>query len=346
MARKTNPKLIGGFVLGALVLVIVGLLAFGGGAFLTKKRTAVLYFQGSLAGLDVGSPVTFRGVKVGTVTSVVIQYDVADQHLLIPVHIQIEPDKFQIVSGQRNINNIKVLVERGLRAQLVVQSLVTGQAIVNFDFHPDTPIRLIGAEPGALELPTIPSDMDLLKANVSSVLAKITNLPLEDIAARIEDVLNSTNDTLKEVQGLVKNAGGLLTNVNSQISPISASLVATSDQANATLKTAQARLELRPGEPMQNFNDTLGDARRVLNNVDRGLSPLFADGDRALKAAIAALDQAQATLAAAQGAISPNSSLYYELSSTLRELKSAATAIRIFAEYIQRNPSALLSGKR
>src|ERR1700757_1633391 len=184
MAKKANAKLIGGFVAGAIVLVIVGALAFGGAQFFAKKRAAVLFFQGSLSGVDKGSPVTFRGVKIGTVTNVSILYDVTKAVLRIPVHIEIDLEKVQIVSGQRNERNIKTLVERGLRAQLQSVSLVTGQTAVDFDFRPDMPIRLVGAEPGALELPTIPSSIDILKANVTDLLAKVNKLPLDQISAQ------------------------------------------------------------------------------------------------------------------------------------------------------------------
>src|SRR5262245_57812671 len=171
MAKKTSPKLIGGFVVGAIVLAIAGVIAFGGGKFFTQREQAVLFFsQSSLSGLDVGSPVTFRGVKIGAVTRVVIQYDVDNQRLLIPVFITIEPDKIQVVSGRRETErNLRVLVERGLRAQLEVQSLVTGQASIDFNFHPGTPVTMVGAVKGVRELPTIPSDIDLLKANITSV---------------------------------------------------------------------------------------------------------------------------------------------------------------------------------
>src|SRR5262245_37728715 len=121
MAKKANPKLIGGFVIGAMALVLIGAIAFGGGKFFTPKARAVLYFSGaSLSGLDVGSPVTFRGVKIGSVTGLVIHFDVDNHTLQIPVYIEIETNKIEIVSGQRSEKNIQVLVERGLRAQLVV----------------------------------------------------------------------------------------------------------------------------------------------------------------------------------------------------------------------------------
>src|SRR5262249_3736648 len=136
MAKRSNPKLIGVFVVGAIVLVIAGVLAFGGMQLFTQKGKFVLFFQGSLAGLNVGSPVTFRGINIGSVTNVVIQYDIATQHLRIPVFIEIDPTELQVYGGERNpIKNLQALVKRGLRAQLQTVSLVTGQTSINFDIH-------------------------------------------------------------------------------------------------------------------------------------------------------------------------------------------------------------------
>ncbi len=157
MAKKANPKLIGGFVVGAIALVLVGAIAFGGGKFLAAKRQAVLFFsEYSLAGLDVGSPVTFRGVKIGSVTGVVIRYDVEQQTIQVPVYIEVELDRIRVVRGKSDTKSFPTLIERGLRAQLVIQSLVTGQASIDLNFHPNTPIKLVGSEPGMIEVPTIP----------------------------------------------------------------------------------------------------------------------------------------------------------------------------------------------
>src|SRR5262252_325114 len=103
MAKRANAKAIGGFVIGAIGLAIAALLVFGGSQFFARKAQAVLFFQGSLSGLDVGSPVTFRGVKIGTVTGVSILYDVPKATLTIPVHIEIDLDKVNIVRGTRGL---------------------------------------------------------------------------------------------------------------------------------------------------------------------------------------------------------------------------------------------------
>jgi paraquat-inducible protein B len=341
MAKKTSPKLIGGFVIGAIALLIGGILAFGGGQYFSPKGKAVLFFEGSLAGLDVGSPVTFRGVKVGTVTGVVIQYDVTRQTLHIPVYIELDPERFEFVSGTRtrSTNNIKELVARGLRAQLQTVSLVTGQASVNFDFQPDTPIRLVNVRTDVLQLPTVPSDIEQLKATVSGVLAKVSKLPLEQLIAQLGDVLQNANQTLK-------GASTLVANVDAQVKPLSDSATKAANQASLTLQEAQKRLELREGEPMQNLNQTLTDARALMANLNSNMPQLVRAAGQVLKTANIALNQADTVLRTAQLSISPSSPVYFELVSTLREFKFAAAAVKVLAEYLQRNPSAMLTGNR
>jgi paraquat-inducible protein B len=339
MAKRANAKLIGGFVIGAVGLAIIGALAFGGSQILTKKEGAVLFFQGSLSGLDKGSPVTFRGVRIGSVTDVSILYDVPKATLNIPVHIEIEPERVRIVSGQRGIKNIKTLVARGLKAQLQSVSLVTGQTAVDFDFHPEVPIRLVGAERGVLELPTVPSSIDILKANVTSLLAKINQLPLDQLGTQMLDMTRTGNDTLKSLQAV-------LNDTSARLDALSGSLLKVLDQADLTLNEARSRLQLRPGEPMQKLNDTLDSAQRLVTETDRNLPQVFAAAKQVMRTATNALSQADSMLSAAQRSISPTSPLYFELNGTLRELRSAATAIRVFAEYIQRNPSAFVTGKQ
>src|SRR5262245_27025164 len=103
MAKKSNPKFIGAFVIGAIALLIGGILAFGGGQYFAAKLKFVVFFpNASLSGLDVGSPVTFRGVKIGQVTNIVIEYNVAHQELRVPIEGEIEPSKLRFVSGEHD----------------------------------------------------------------------------------------------------------------------------------------------------------------------------------------------------------------------------------------------------
>jgi paraquat-inducible protein B len=329
MAKNSNPKLIGGFAVGAIALLVIGAFAFGGGNFLKPKAKAVLFFvNSSLGGLTVGSPVTFRGIKVGAVTNIKIKYDVADQELWIPVYIELETEKFDIFNGERNENNILALVKRGLRAQLEVQSLVTGKVNVEFDFHLDTPITLVGTEKGMMELPTIPSEMSELKSSVASVLNKINQLPLDKIVNGVNTVLQTADGTLKDV--------------DAQVKPLAESLTATSGQANRLLANVDTQVK-----PLaESFKTASDQANRLLANVDADLPKLVASAQRMMRSATTALDQADQTLSSVRGVISPGTPLYVQINASLREIKDAASSIHILTEYIQRNPNSLLVGKK
>ncbi|MEE8506260.1 MAG: MlaD family protein, partial [Kiloniellales bacterium] len=184
MAKKADPKKIGAFVVGAAVLVVVGLVVFASGQFFAKTRTFVLFFESSVGGLNVGAPVNFRGVRVGSVKDIVLRYNLGDDSLLIPVYVEFEPGRIEGVDLERP-KSAKQLIERGLRAQLGMQSFVTGQLSVEFDFHPGSPVRLAGAEIEYPELPTLPSDMAKLKATITRVAEKVSALPLEEIIGEV-----------------------------------------------------------------------------------------------------------------------------------------------------------------
>ena len=153
MAKKANPAVIGGFVVGAAALLVVGVLVFGSGKLWKATRPWVSYFPGSVKGLQVGAPVTFRGVKIGQVTSIKAVLNVRDEPLTIltPVYWEYDTDMVETVGISRaELNKMaaagrpvdQLLIKRGLRAQLQLQSFVTGQKFIQIDFHPDTPIRL------------------------------------------------------------------------------------------------------------------------------------------------------------------------------------------------------------
>ena len=181
MAKQTSKTLIGGFVVGAVVLIVAGVLIFGSGKFFQESNRYVLYFRGSLKGLNVGAPVLFQGVQVGSIIDITIQANAEDLTSQIPVTIQILPKKFKVVRGKIRTDpyeNINVLIERGLRAQLQLQSFVTGQLMIGLDYYPDTPVRLVGIDPEYPEIPTIPTPLETLSKT-------FRDLNLEELVARV-----------------------------------------------------------------------------------------------------------------------------------------------------------------
>ncbi len=217
MSKQANKTVIGAFVVGAVALAVTGVLIFGSGKFLSKLNPYVMYFEGSVKGLNIGSAVMFRGVKIGTVTDIVLRADPEHMTVEIPVFIEIDPERFQkIRQGRRKrdaAETLKLLVDRGLRAQLQMQSMVTGQLMIELDYHPDKPAKLVGADTRYPEVPTIPSSMQQLTQTIESLPLgeMVTNLTLAlqglERAVNSPEVgkgMKNINETLEDIQRLVE----------------------------------------------------------------------------------------------------------------------------------------------
>jgi paraquat-inducible protein B len=243
--RKASPKAIGAFVVGGLALLIAGLVTFGSFKFFAERLPVVMYFEDNLSGLDIGAPVVFRGVRIGTVTDVKMIFNSDTRTLRIPVHAEIEPERFVLEGKAGRGNNLPQLIKDGLRGQLATQSVLTGKLLVQVDILPDTPVRLVGPPDDVPEVPTVHSTMAELQEGVQDVLKKIQTMPLAEL---MEDVRTLVRDTDGKVR---------------QIDPQKMSVLA--DQANQTLVDAQtliANLGLH-------VDDLVPGAQSVLKNADR-----------------------------------------------------------------------------
>ena len=346
MAKQASKNLIGGFVVGAVALIVAGVLIFGSGKFFHESNKYVLYFRGSLKGLSVGAPVLFQGVQVGSVTDITIQANTEDKTSQIPVTIEILPKKFKVVHGKRETDpyeNVPLLIERGLRAQLQQQSFVTGQLMIGLDFYPDTPVRLVGIDPAYPEVPTIPTPLETLSKT-------FRDLPLEELFNRlmsaikgIEKVVNSP-DLMGSVSSLhlaLEDARKLLGNIDSQIDPLATSIDTTVKDYGKLARNLDSRLK----PVLSNADETAKDWGKLARDLDSQTDPVMSEIEEAMKEAILALKQARKTLAVAEADLSEDSPTMYELNKALREISAMSRSIRQLADYLKRHPEALLSGK-
>jgi paraquat-inducible protein B len=361
MMNKANPAVIGGFVVGAVVLVIAGILLLGSGQFLQDKLTYVLYFGSSIEGLQRGAPVNFRGVKVGTVSDIVVEFDItnAEHSVRTPVYIQLNIGGMREVGGQMDASLgaqdvINLLVERGLRASLKSQSFVTGQLVVEFDFHPGTQARLRGFSKDVPELPTIQSDFEAITATATETAKRIGALPLEELFGQLQSMALALQNMLQDLEAanlgtslknaltVVEQSGGdlqqLLQALNREVPPLATNLRATSAAAQRMMET-----DLPPA--LQALTGTFQDSRVLVQQLNHNLGSLSASVESTSQAARQALVQAKGTLASVEGALSEDSPLRYEVTKTLDELSSAARAVRVLAEALERRPEALIYGK-
>lgn len=332
MAKPVNKTLIGLFVVGAVVLAVAGIALFGSGKFLSKRPKFVMFFSGSVNGLTVGSPVLFRGVKIGEVTEITARFNPKDLSVVIPVYSEYIPDGFdipeeirrQMRSGERPL--IHRLVDKGLKAQLRMKSFITGQLYIAVDFYPDKPLQFVGLEKRYPEIPTIPSAAD-------AMLATLEKIPLTDIADRllkvtegIEKTVNSPEvaDSLKSLSRALREISRLVGNIDAEIKPTVASLRDTSNAARGAFVQAEKTLALQEGEPA-----------KIALKVQETLVQ-----------AGATLEEMRSTLASYNEIAGRNADIGYDLNRSLREIEAAARSIRALTDYLERHPEALVQGKK
>ncbi|MEE8574214.1 MAG: MlaD family protein [Thermodesulfobacteriota bacterium] len=190
MSKKASPTLIGIFVIGAIVLAIAAVVIFGSGKIFRKTYTYVAFFEGSVVGLNVGAPVLLRGVQIGTVKDIRLDFIPKKKDFEVAVLLEYEPSR--ITKGSEHIDPVKhfkKLLDNGLAAQLQLQSMVTGQLMVSLDYYPDkTRSDTIGSYPEYTQIPTI-------KTTVEELTKTLQNIPFEEIM----DSLNSTVKKLEEI---------------------------------------------------------------------------------------------------------------------------------------------------
>jgi paraquat-inducible protein B len=342
MARKANQALVGAFVLGALLLAVAGVVILGGGHFLRRTETVVAYFDGSLKGLDIGSPVTFNGVKIGSVVDIGVVIDPRDGSIRTPVVFSVDLRHLHLAGGGKvktrgDLPKSELMIAHGLRAQLALQSFVTGQLAVELNFYPNTPVRLTGLAKNYAEVPTIPSQFEHLTRTLE-------NLPIEALVAEATETLRSirtvasapeVKSALVKLDRVLGDADGLVRHVDSRIDPLLANVDQAVVEARAAMTQAQEALaRLTPAATA-----TLADYQALAQDT-RGF---VAHADAQLEILATSLRQ---VLADAHGVLGDDSPVRYDLANTLQEMTKTAKSLRTLADYLERHPEALLSGKR
>lgn len=344
MSKQTNKALIGGFVLGAVILVIAGVLIFGSAKFMQQTEKFVLFFKGSVKGLNVGASVLFRGVKIGSVSRVTIEADTDTLAVHIPVIIEIEPNRVKIVHGDRLLNlNLPRLIKKGLRGQLTIGSLVTGQLMIELEFYPDSPVEMVGVDMGCPEIPTIPSAFEQISDIVKKLPIKEFFDKLMSAVEEIETLVKSPEikDTLKSLNMAARDASKLVQGLNSRIDP----LVSSIDETVKEYGKLARDIDRRVGPLASGIDGTLKDTRKLVRDVNGRVETLASIMEKGLKQAQGALEQAEKTLTTAQEAILEDSPLIYKVDGALKEISLMARSVRSLADFLERHPEALLYGK-
>ncbi|MBS4097385.1 MAG: MCE family protein [Sulfuricella sp.] len=177
-----------------------------------------LYFEDSLRGLSVGAPVDFRGIVVGEVLSVGVEYDQAREWFHFPVRIALYPERIRLhlrhgekdgdIVKRVRYGLLKAINERGFRAQLHTGNLLTGQLFIALDFFPDARKTHVSWDQPPLELPTQRGNLEELQVSLNKVLKALEKIPFTDLVQDMRGVLGTLDHTLKGVEKLVQRVDG------------------------------------------------------------------------------------------------------------------------------------------
>ena len=338
MSKPANKTVIGIFVVGAIALAVIAIVVLGSGKLFKKTSAAVCYFEGSVGGLNVGAPVVFRGVKIGTVTEVAFRFDPKKVSVTIPVFIELEQRR-KGVTKKETIETFKQLIDRGLKAQLEMQSIVTGQLQIALDFYPDKPAKYVKADPDYFEIPTIQSPFQELTKKIEKipideifqkVLSAVEGIEKVVNSPEITETLHSINQAAKEIkpmasnlQETVKDVRKLVQNVDNRIGPLASSIEGT----------------------VNDYGKLARDAGSKIDTLSLGLSDTIKEIQKAVSGIEKTLVEAQLTLAQARQTLSEDSTLSYEIAETLQELQKGARSIRLLADGLKRQPESVIWGK-
>jgi paraquat-inducible protein B len=200
MIKNANSTVIGSFIVGAVMLIVVTFMVFGSGKMFVTTQQFIIYFRNSPQGLSVGAPVKLKGVKIGEVTKITPIYDTKGQ-FNVEVIIELMEGVVKRIGDQNPQETpqekIRILVEKGLKAQLESESMVTGKLFIKLDFFPDEKIILEGFSPNLVEIPSIPNTFELLEKDVKNIFDRLGKIKFEEISNNINDLLVSSDSLIR-----------------------------------------------------------------------------------------------------------------------------------------------------
>jgi len=337
--RHGHPALLGLFVVSALILLFVAVFVIAGGKLLGGKERVVMFFHGSIYGLQVGAPVVFRGVHLGNVSAIGVAYNSASNAVSIPVEAELERDMLGSLSGVSEttiqstsgnaVRTLNALVARGLSAQLGLQSLLTGQLYVDLDFRPGKPTTGGAVELSRhVQIPTVATPFQDLRNQVDGLDIKRLVGDLSAIASTGRRLIEGPelSRALQDIEAVSASLRRLSQQLDRRAGPMGdAALNALAATQEAMERMSRAAVTVnesaeRVGKTFNPDGAMVQDLRRVSTELSR--------------AAAAVADVAQDEAPLNQG-----------LQRALKDIGQAARALRELADTLDQQPEAVLKGR-
>ena len=320
--KADRQTAVGAFVLGGVALALAAIVLFGRFNFLNPSIRAAIVFQDSIKGLSVGAPVTFRGVRVGAVESIGIEFDPKTKVAYIPVTVKLEPGH-ALITRPKGDDTVRLpdLISRGLRAELNVQSFVTGQSQIDLDFDPASAPILHAS---ITDLPEIPTRQSTLQRATE----QLSQLPLRELT-------DNTAATLESLRGLAEKLDRDLPPLVNSLQRTADRSADAADNAGQAIKAVQSRLDV-----------TLSAVDQAAASGNRQLDQRGAELHTLLSASNQTIVQVRDLVSSLKSLTAEHAGSRTNIESTLRDLAAAAAALRGFASDVEHDPQLLLTGRR
>ena len=317
MSQRANPLAVGLFFAGAIALLVAVLFFFGAGDVFRKSERFVVYFDGSITGLKVGAPVTFQGVQVGQVVDIRLSMSSDNENIVIPVLIDINRKKFTEFAD--NDDNLRArMIERGLRAQLKLQSVLTSLLLIELDFYPGSPLRLRNLDSEYPELPTIPAPLQALMRNMDEL-----NLP---------ELIHTTRNAILGIEKLVNH-------------PDAQASVTALNQLLQHADEAVQHFDHETVPAVQELRKTLSQVAVVSADIHERYPALATELELALKESRVAVERFDRVMAEAEFLLSEDSALYQDLQRAAQDVSNASRSVQQMSDTVNEQPQSLLFGK-
>jgi len=318
MSSRINYAAIGAFVLAALVLSAGTALYFGGAGWSKDRDRFVVLFDSSVKGLNVGAPVALKGVQIGEVIEIGIEVNTDTIEAVMPVTIEIDNAAIRWTGGSAQEQYRQELIDRGLRAQLRTQSLLTGLLYVQLDFFPEYPATYKNVETRYPQFPTVPTDFEEWTRAIEEMDFNKLFDDIKSTAAGLNRLVNSeqTQQLPGRIDSTLTEFAALSQQLRQDLDTLVPRLEAVLDQGTTTLATVDGELP--------QFNTALQDSLEKFN---------------------ATLEQLNSTASGLDAALAADSPAMVEIVGAAHELGRAARAMRSLANTLEKRPESLLRGK-
>ena len=317
-SQKNTSFAIGAFLVGALVLVFIALLFLSSGQFFSKKERIVMYFEGSVQGLQTGAPVKLKGVALGEIVDIQLDFDDQGQTVITAVKADLVLSRISQKGNEIDTDFLKNSISKGLRAQLNYLSLLTGMLYVELDFYPDSELKLYALQNKYLEMPTIATQFEKISRNLQEL--------------NVEALVNNVDKLLFQITRIASSG-----NIEATLSDISKA-------AQSVNKTAQ-NVDTEIDELARNLNNTSVQLSKLLETLNQQAPEVSKQLNQNLQTLQKSLDQFNKTAQTLNHTLSDDAPLVNQLNTTLQDISESARAFRALSETLDQQPDAIWRGR-